>query len=259
MSTGATYPDPHDSVGKALTGSLITHGLVIGLIVSSGIWHFTDKWGSEHASTGSVGVNMVKTIPIPHRDAPPNPLANPSKSIVPQAPPTPVKQQKQVIAPPKDAIPIPNKFEKPKKLSPREEAKTLFRPPTPYKENQVFSRTPQALSSDMYGTKGSSGIDIGTQSVLGSHFGAYVDLMRDRIQQHWLTAGVNATASQRCGIVFTIARNGMVTNVQVSQPSGNYLLDTSAKRALLDANPLPPLPREFTQNEATVELFFQLK
>jgi TonB family protein len=51
----------------------------------------------------------------------------------------------------------------------------------------------------------------------------------------------------------------MVSNVQVSQPSGNYLLDTSAKRALLDANPLPALPREFTQNEATVELWFQLK
>jgi TonB family protein len=51
----------------------------------------------------------------------------------------------------------------------------------------------------------------------------------------------------------------MVSNVQISQPSGDYLLDTSAKRAVLDANPLPSLPPEFPRNEATVELFFQLR
>jgi outer membrane biosynthesis protein TonB len=47
--------------------------------------------------------------------------------------------------------------------------------------------------------------------------------------------------------------------VQVSQPSGDYLLDTSAKRAVLDANPLPALPPQFDRNDATVELWFQLK
>jgi TonB family protein len=46
--------------------------------------------------------------------------------------------------------------------------------------------------------------------------------------------------------------------VQVTQPSGDYLLDTSAKRAILDTNPLPPLPQGFEHNEATVELWFQL-
>jgi outer membrane biosynthesis protein TonB len=44
----------------------------------------------------------------------------------------------------------------------------------------------------------------------------------------------------------------------VTQPSGDYLLDTSAKRAVLDANPLPPLPQGFERNEATVELWFQM-
>ena len=51
----------------------------------------------------------------------------------------------------------------------------------------------------------------------------------------------------------------MVANVQVTQPSGDYLLDTSAKRAVLDANPLPTLPAEFPRNDATVELWFQLR
>jgi TonB family protein len=51
----------------------------------------------------------------------------------------------------------------------------------------------------------------------------------------------------------------MVTNVHISQPSGVYLLDTSAERAVLDTNPLPALPPEFPRNDATVELFFQLR
>jgi outer membrane biosynthesis protein TonB len=47
--------------------------------------------------------------------------------------------------------------------------------------------------------------------------------------------------------------------VKVSHVSGSFDLDTSAQRAVLDANPLPPLPAGFDKNEATVELQFQLK
>jgi protein TonB len=111
----------------------------------------------------------------------------------------------------------------------------------------------------MFGMQGAGGIDIGPASVLGTRFGGYVELMRDRIAQHWMTADVRALPTQKCAVTFTIARNGSVSNVQVSQPSGNYLLDTSAKRAILDANPLPALPPQFDRNEATVELWFQLK
>jgi periplasmic protein TonB len=254
------YPTPGpDPLGKAFTGSLVTHGVVIGLLAASGLFHLTkDHFGSPTASSGSVGVNMVKTIPIPQREAPPNPLANDTNSIVPQAP-APVKLQKQVKAEPEKAIEIPDKTAKPKKLSPQQQVRDLLKPPEPYKSNQVFSSTPQAASSPLYGIQGSNGIDVGPASVLGTRFGAYADLMRDRIAQHWNRANVHSSPSQKCAITFTIARNGMVTNVQISQPSGDYLLDTSAKRAVLDANPMPSLPPEFPHNEATVELFFQLR
>jgi protein TonB len=254
-----SHPEPlREPIRKAFAGSLVTHALVIGMLTVSGIWKFTTNWGTEHASSGSVGVGMVRTIPIPQRDSPRNPLANDTKSLVPEAP-APVKPKPQVKAPPKDAIEIPNKFDKPKKTSPRQESQVLFRPPVEYKSNQVFANTPQSTSSPMYGIQGAGGIDIGPASVLGTRFGAYVDLMRDRISQHWNTADVRALPSQKCAVTFTIARNGTVTNVQVSQPSGNYLLDTSAKRAIMDANPLPSLPPQFDHNDATVELWFQLR
>jgi periplasmic protein TonB len=249
---------PHDPVGKAFAGSVVTHGLVAAALVVSGFWNLTkNNFGAPKTSSGSVGVSMVKTIPLPRREGPVNPLANDTKSIVPQLP-EPVKQQKQVTAPPEKAIEIPDKVQK-RKVAPKEQPQAVLRPPEEYKSNQIPSRTPQAANTPLYGVQGSGGIDIGPASVLGTRFGAYVELMRDRISQHWNTANVHALPSQKCAISFTIARNGTVSNVQVSQPSGDYLLDTSAKRAVLDANPLPALPPQFDRNDATVELWFQLK
>lgn len=252
--------DPQsESTGKWLAGSIVTHGAVVALMALSGIWVAKDNFGAPHASSGSVGVTMVKTVPIARREGEVNPLANDTKSVVPEAPAPAVKLRRQVVVPVPDAIALPDKRKKNQKLSPKELAKTTYRPPVEYKPNQVYSNTPQAANTPLYGTQGTGGIDIGPASVLGSRFGAYVDLMRDRISQHWNTADVRAAASQKCAVSFTIARSGVVTNVQISTPSGSYLLDTSAKRAILDASPLPPLPREFTQSEATVELWFQLK
>jgi periplasmic protein TonB len=246
-----------EPLGKAFTGSLLTHGLVVGLVFLSGWFNLKDNWGSPHASSGSVGVNMVKTIPIPRQPGPTNPLANDTKSIAPEEP-APVKPKPQVKAPEPDAIPIPDKLAKPKKVSPQPQSSTLFRPQQ-YQSNQVYSKTPQAANSPLYGMKGAGGIDIGPASELGDRFGWYTTLMSDRISQHWDRADVRANPSQRCAVSFTIARNGTVSNVQVAQASGSYLLDTSARRAVLDSNPLPALPREFEKNQVAVEVWFQLK
>ncbi len=257
MQPGFYPAGPRDPLGKAFAGSLVTHGIVVALLLS-GLWNLTNKtFGSPHASTGSVGVTMVKSIPLPRREGPVNPLASDTESVVPQAP-APVKLQRQAKAEPEKAIAIPDRVEKPKKMSPQPQVQTLFRPPAPYKSNQVYSSVPQAAVTPMYGMKGSGGIDIGQDSVLGTRFGAYGDLIRDLVAQHWNRSSVHALPSQKCAVSFTIARNGTVTNVLVSQASGNYLLDTSATRAVLDTNPLPALPREFDRNDVTVKLWFQL-
>lgn len=250
--------DAADNLGKPLAGSLMVHAGVVALVVSSGLLHLQrETWGQQHASSGSIGVDMVKTIPIPRNEGPKNPLANDTKSIAPEAP-AEVKAKPVAKAPDPTAIEVPDKLAKQKKTAPKQVATNLFHPQQ-YQANQVYTRTPQAANSPMFGMQGSGGVDIGPASVLGSRFGAYADLMKQRIRQKWNTADVHASAAAKCGVTFTIARNGSVANVQVSHPSGDYLLDTSAKRAILDANPLPELPREFERGEATVELWFQLQ
>lgn len=249
-------PQP-DPLGKYFAGSIGLHVAVAGLVVLSGLWKFSNNWGAEHVSTGSIGVTMVNSIPIPRNEAPENLLANHSDSDVPQAP-APVKAAPQVKAPEPKAIPIPEKIQR--KLSPKVQSASAYRPPVQeYRANQVYSQTPQAISSKTYGIQGAAGIDIGPTSVLGFRFGAYVDVMRGKIAGKWNTADVRALATQRAGITFTIARNGSISDVKVSHPSGSFDLDTSAHRAVLDANPLPPLPAGFDKSEATVELWFQMK
>ncbi len=258
MDTGY-YPGVRDPMGKSFTGSLIAHGVLVALVTTTGLFSFSKThFGDPTPSSGSVGVDMVKTIPIPRRPGPTNPLANDSTSVVPQQP-APVKYQKQVKPEPEKAIEIPDKTPKPKKVSPEKQVRDLFKPPEPYKSNQVFSNTPQAANSPMYGMQGAGGIDVGKASVLGDRYGAYASLIRDRIGQHWNRANLHSLPSQICTVTFTIQRNGMVTNVQISQKSGDYLLDASATRAILDSNPLPSLPADFPRSEATVELNFQLK
>jgi protein TonB len=249
--------DQRDPLAKPLLGSLATHILIAGLFFAAGLLHVKNNWGDTHASTGSVGVNMVKTIPIPRNEGPTNPLANDTHNIVPQET-MPVKVRPATPIPQPKAIPIPDKTEKQKKFSPKPLPPLAEYKPQSYQANQVYSRTPQAMNSPMFGVQGAGGIDIGPASVLGNRFGAYVNLMRNQIAQHWNTADVRARPSDKCAVAFTILRNGTLTDVRISHPSGSLLLDNSAKRAILDSNPLPALPAAYNGNDVTVELWFQL-
>jgi protein TonB len=249
--------DQNESLGKPLMGSIATHIVLAGVVIALNFLHLTNNWGSPTASSGSVGVTMVKTIPIPRHQGPQNPLANDTKNIVPQET-MPVKVKPEEKAPDPKAIPLQGKVERPKKVAPKPVPPASLFKAQAYQSNQVYSTTPQSVSSPQYGIQGAGGIDIGASSVLGSRFGAYVNLMREQISQHWNRADLRARATDRCAVSFLIARNGSVTNVQISHQSGNVLLDNSARRAIIDANPLPTLPRDYPGNDVTVELWFQL-
>ncbi len=59
------------------------------------------------------------------------------------------------------------------------------------------------------------------------------------------------------GVTFTIMADGKVTDVKVTQPSGASLLDMAAQRAVLNAAPFGPLPREYGNNRKTIQAVFR--
>ena len=112
----------------------------------------------------------------------------------------------------------------------------------------------------MFEKPGSGGVGVGPNNALGTRFGAYADLIAQRVTEKWQTGGLAGVRTAPVVIItFDILRDGSVRNVQVAQHSGNSTLDYSAQRAVIDAAPFPPLPPGFDRNEANVELRFQLQ
>jgi periplasmic protein TonB len=253
MSHPALF-ESREPLGKPFAGSVAIHAAIGAALLY--MWIFQPKvetFGDHQPSSGSVGVSVVKTIPIPAKPGRVNPVANDTQSIVPQAPP---KKKEAVKAPPPDpkAIKIPSRTAV-KKPVPEQTSKYVYKP-RELLPNQVYSDIAPALKSPNIGMQGAGGVSLGQNTTLGTRFGAYVNLMRQRISEKWNTAGMN-NDGKRVLITFSIQRDGRVQDVRVAQASGNYALDSSAQRAVLEASPLPQLPPGYEKDSAQVEIWFQ--
>jgi TonB family protein len=82
----------------------------------------------------------------------------------------------------------------------------------------------------------------------------YLTTMLQLIQRNWNSQQQVAGTAV---VKFTVQRDGRLTDVQVTKPSGYFALDQTAQRALLMTRQLPPLPSQFTESQLTVHLIFQ--
>jgi TonB family protein len=55
---------------------------------------------------------------------------------------------------------------------------------------------------------------------------------------------------------FTIRRDGVLEGIQIEKPSGFYVLDMTAQRAVVLTARLPPLPKQFPNPTLMVRLRF---
>lgn len=250
-----------DSLKRPLLGSVVLHVAVFGGIAALSIANFGKAvtWGDPNSSGGGAySISPVRTIPLPGRTGPKNPVAEETKSEVPEEP-KPKAKTKEVVKEDPDAIALKSKR---RQKSDRNERASNRTDKREYYENQVYSRTGQAATSPIYGmAPGSGGVGIGTSSPFGSHCGAYATLLRDRVGQRWRTDQVDARIHTLppAVITFDLARSGQVTSINVSQSSGNRTLDYSAQRAITEAAPFQPIPPECEGNPAHIEFWFQLK
>ena len=198
----------------------------------------------------------MKTIPLPSRTGPVNPVANDTESQVPQ-PPKP-QPKKQVKAPEEKAIPLLKKRKvDTRSLEDMSPHRYVPQPPAP---NQIFSPQAPAAVSPMFEKPGAGGVGVGPNSTFGNRFGAYANLVIQRVTEKWQTNGLSDVHTAPMVVVtFDIERDGSVRNAKVAQRSGIDTLDYSAVRAVTDAAPFPALPAEYGRSEANVELRFQLQ
>jgi TonB family protein len=250
--------DQRDPLGLPIFGSLLVHSGVVALLFFGWFWmkRAHDTLGDLHPAGGpAYAVSAVHSIPIPQREAPPNPVANDTKSTVPTAP-AKEEAEKKLPLPKDDVFEIPDKI---KRKAERPQQQRQYVQPAP--PNQVYSRSPQAVSSPMYGMQSGAGqVGIGPDSPLGNRLGWYAELVRQRIAQNWRTNGLDSHSQSSAAIVsFYITRNGAVRNPQIVQSSGNPNIDNTALRAVYDSNPLPQLPPQVAENEISAQFTFTLR
>lgn len=257
-----THPVQREENLKAgLAGSMMLHAALVGLAVFWGYTSFgkRDMWGDPNANPGAgFAVTPVDRIPLPTPNARPNPKADDSESQVERAAKD-VRDRDRTEREEPDAIALNSKNVK--RPNQKAASRYQYRSSEELRKNQLRTSVGQQMSNPMFGTVGAGGVGVGTGTPFGTRFGAYAELLRRRISEKWRTNDVGAVGrnARPAVIGFDIMRDGTVRNVVVVQSSGVQTLDFSARRAVLEASPLPELPREFERNSANVEFTFQLQ
>lgn len=257
---------------KFLIYSLVLHSFLVLSIVASIYFHFQGpEWGGVGGAEGSVNVKLIGPaagIPMPtERSITDTKAVDPSKGLWKE--PTPVVKPTPPPPPelkaPAEIIPT---FKHEKPLPPTHKSKideTKVPPPENAVDYGGHGGPPKLPTS--YATKPGGGAGPITASGQGGgefalRYAWYIESVRRRIGQNWLQStidpAVRAARQAHCVMTFRIYRDGTVKDMQVSQPSGNFSMDTSAQRALLSSNPMPPLPGDYSGSYVDVTFDFDL-
>lgn len=264
MPGHADILDERDSLKAPFVRSLLLHAGIAALVAGWGYFNLgshVERWGDPKSPGGGAVAITPVSIPLPAREGRVNRVANDTESQVPAPPPKPEK--KQIKVPEPDAIAIGKKKKKDEKKQAKLEPPVQPQKYTPVPEpkpNQVYSRTGQALNSPLFSqAQGGGGVGSGSSSPFGARFGWYEQLLREKVARNWRSQDLDARLRNRVSVLFDIRRDGSIGNVRVSQTSGNFALDQSAQRAIIQSNPMPPLPKEFERDVATIEFWFGLQ
>jgi len=170
--------------------------------------------------------------------------------------PPAAKPQPKPAQPKPTAAPPPPKVLKP----PREQARpnALPEPDSRRRARRATPAPPKTAAAPGATTPGlefgpaGPGVPDGTDS--GGDW--YLAGVQQKIWNLW-NQQIKSGFNRPIGVTFTILADGDVTDVRVTQPSGVALLDMAAQRAILNAAPFGPLPREYGTNRRTIQALFR--
>jgi TonB family protein len=171
--------------------------------------------------------------------------------------PTPVEEKKPEPEPEeKDQMPAPPK----EKSKPKPVEKKAAVPTTD------ITKTDAKPDSDVSGEQPGEGIPgpkgdepvMGGVSIDGGNFpfASYINRMRQKIATTWEVPAGTEGLERSAVVYFRIHRDGSVSNVTVEKSSSITVFDRSCQRAVMDAAPMAPLPREYSEEYIGVHFSF---
>lgn len=156
--------------------------------------------------------------------------------------PAPEEKEPEEIAPPPESKPKPPK---------KEEKKAEVKKTMPPKSDQ-----PEVPSAEVDSTQSAVPQSTG-HMVLDTEefpFHYYLTTMKRKIAANWSVPG--AGQARYCVVHFRVSGNGSIDAPSIETPSGNFLFDQAALRAVVQASPLPPLPPGFPDDYLGVHFSF---
>jgi len=264
MSYAPAHPGA-DNLKKPFVWSVVLHGLLFGsLAVSTLLSHRGDAWGGPGGGN-SVAVGLVGNLPgvnLPRPEAvTTSRVVDTSKGLYKSEPQPKPKE----VEPETKKIP---EFAKEKAPHYVTRPSKILEDKTPPPANAVpyggggSPAMPYSSQFTMSGaTQGGMGFSGPGGGDFTGRFPSYVDGVRNRISSNWLQSTVDPSVrwAPRAQFTFQVLRDGTVTNVQMTQSSGNRSVDNSALRAILSSSPMSPLPSGYSGNSVTVEFWFEFR
>ena len=242
----------------ALTLSAIVHATAaaaLGLAIA---------WGGFTAQKVYV-VNLVPSIaavgsptaPPPPAPLPPRP-ATPAP-VKPTAPVLPEPREARVPDPPKAPPSLPEAALPSTRMPPRPAAlprageKELppLAPPTEARP------TPPPPPGTVTGS--TSGTGVRTLDVTDFPHAWYLRQVLSKVEAAWQRQGQIAEPPQKPLVIVEIQRDGSIAVPRIEKSSGNAFYDQAALRAIMEAKPFPPLPKDWTRPTLGVMFSFDLE
>jgi TonB family protein len=182
-------------------------------------------------------------------------------TVTASKPAQPVVQEKEPEKKPeekpeeKEAMPLPPEKPKPK-AKPKKEEKIIPSADIAKSNPSAATRSDSAGATPGPGDGGP--VATGDISLDGQDFpySYYIATMRRKVAALWDVPGTAVTQQKHCQVHFRVLRSGAIQSPYIETPSGDFLFDQAAVRAVVQASPLPPLPGGFTEDYLGVHFSF---
>jgi periplasmic protein TonB len=247
--------------GPPAAGSVLLHVAgagVLALLAFLNVHFHGNEWGTN-GPKGAIQATLVDSapsVPLPSITPPtPNVLATEQPSPSP-APPT------KATIPVEDptAIPIPShkpKLREEKKVEPaspkhaqplNQENRANYGEAAPTQLQHSMANTP---------TKNDSPVTMSSGD-FAARFPWYVNMITRTVQQNWYEQDIsgNTPINAVAYVTFTIARDGTVSNIRISNASVSPTLNQSGLHAVQRVGRFPALPDQYTGSSVSVEYTF---
>ena len=153
--------------------------------------------------------------------------------------------------------PAPRPAPKPRTVEKPAEKTNVRKPVTGEKVTTGDSRVDTRGAAVPFGglsTAGGTGLSAASFGLENFCCPEYLQTMVQLIRRQW---NQEQGVSGQVTVKYTIRRDGMLTQIEVVKPSGNFLLDQESRRAVIKTAQLPPLPSQYTGQHLPIHLTFE--